>query len=46
LLNGKPVDLGVFDIKKERLLIQAKNTRGAEAFAITLENKGGSPTRP
>ena len=44
LLNGKPVDLGVFDIKKERLLIQAKNTQGAEAFAITLENKGGSPT--
>ena len=43
LLNGKPVDLGVFDIKKERLLIQAKNTQGAEAFAITLENKGGSP---
>ncbi|HKC35646.1 MAG TPA: anti-sigma factor [Chitinophagaceae bacterium] len=44
LLNGKPVDLGVFDIKKEKLLIQAKNTQGAEAFAITLENKGGSPT--
>jgi anti-sigma-K factor RskA len=44
ILNGKPVDLGVFDIKKERLLIQAKNTQGAEAFAITLENKGGSPT--
>lgn len=42
LLNGKPVDLGVFDIKKERLLIQAKNVQGAEAFAITLENKGGS----
>jgi anti-sigma-K factor RskA len=44
LLNGKPVDLGVFDIKKERLLVQAKNAQGAEAFAITLENKGGSPT--
>lgn len=44
ILNGKPVDLGVFDIKKERLLIQAKNTQGAEAFAITLEKKGGSPT--
>ncbi len=43
LLNGQPVDLGVFDIKKEKLLIQAKNTQGAEAFAITLENKGGSP---
>ena len=44
ILNGQPVDLGVFDIKKERLLIQAKNAQGAEAFAITLENKGGSPS--
>ena len=44
IFNGKPVDLGVFDIKRERLLIQAKNAQGAEAFAITLENKGGSPT--
>ena len=43
IFNGKPVDLGVFDIKKERLLIQAKNAQGAEAFAITLEKKGGSP---
>ncbi|MEO6612606.1 MAG: anti-sigma factor [Chitinophagaceae bacterium] len=44
IFNGKPVDLGVFDIKKERLLIQARNAQGAEAFAITLEKKGGSTT--
>jgi anti-sigma-K factor RskA len=44
IFNGKPVDLGVFDIKKERLLIQARNTQGAEAFAITMEKKGGSPS--
>jgi anti-sigma-K factor RskA len=44
IFNGKPVDLGVFDIKKERLLIQARNAQGAEAFAITLEKKGGSRT--
>jgi anti-sigma-K factor RskA len=43
IFNGKPVDLGVFDVKKEKLLIQAKNAQGAEAFAITLEKKGGSP---
>lgn len=43
IFDGKPVDLGVFDIKKERLLIQAKNAQSAEAFAITLEEKGGSP---
>ena len=47
ILNGKPVDLGVFDIKKERLLIQAKNTQGAEAFAITLEKKNrADPSKP
>lgn len=47
LLNGKPVDLGVFEIKKERLLIQAKNTQGAEAFAITLEKKNRpDPSKP
>ena len=46
IFNGKPVDLGVFDIKKEKLLVQAKNAQGAEAFAITLEQKGGSPSGP
>ena len=44
IFNGKPVDLGVFDFKKEKLLIQAKNVQGAEAFAITLEKKGRSNT--
>ncbi len=44
IFNGQPVDLGVFDMKKEKLLIQAKNAQGAEAFAITLEKKGGSLT--
>ncbi|RYY62087.1 MAG: hypothetical protein EOO05_04050 [Chitinophagaceae bacterium] len=43
IFNGKPVDLGVFDVKQEKLLIRAKNAQGAEAFAITLERKGGSP---
>lgn len=44
IFNSKPVDLGVFDFKKEKLLIQAKNAQGAEAFAITLEKKGRSNT--
>ena len=44
IFNGKPVDLGVFDFKKEKLLIQAKNAQGAEAFAITLEKKGRTNT--
>ncbi|MCW3075255.1 MAG: hypothetical protein JWP69_2324 [Flaviaesturariibacter sp.] len=44
LLDGKPVDLGVFDIKQEKLLVKMKNAQGAQAFAITLEPKGGNPT--
>lgn len=44
LFNGQPVDLGVFDIKQEKLLVKMKNAQGAQAFAITLERKGGSPT--
>ncbi len=44
IFDGKPVDLGVFDIKKEKLLIRAKNAQGAQAFAITLEKKGGNVT--
>ncbi|MET0635934.1 MAG: anti-sigma factor [Chitinophagaceae bacterium] len=42
IFKGKPVDLGVFDLKQDKLLIRAKNAQGAEAFAITLEKKGGS----
>ena len=46
-INGQPVDLGYFDIKKERLLIQAKNAQAVEAFAITLEKKGRpDPSKP
>jgi anti-sigma-K factor RskA len=42
LLDGKPVDLGVFDVRQERLLVKMKNVQAAQAFAITLEPKGGS----
>jgi anti-sigma-K factor RskA len=44
LLDGQPIDLGVFDVKQERLLVRMKNVQNAQAFAITLEQKGGSPT--
>lgn len=48
IFNGQPVDLGAFDIRQDRLLIRAKNVQNAQAFAITLEPKGGSatPTMP
>ncbi len=48
LLDGKPIDLGVINydyfIRENRLLVKAKNVQNAQAFAITLEKNGGSPT--
>ena len=47
LMDGQPIDLGVF-VREERLLIKMKNVQHAQAFAITLEPRGGSatPTSP
>jgi anti-sigma-K factor RskA len=42
LIDGKPADLGVFDAKDQKVILQMKNTRKAQAFAITVEKKGGS----
>lgn len=44
LLDGKPIDLGMVEPKQNRLLVKMKNVQNAQAFAITLEEKGGSPT--
>lgn len=44
LLDGKPIDLGVFDVVQQRLLVRMKNVENAQAFAITLEPRGGSPS--
>jgi len=44
LINGKPKDLGVFDASNEKVILKMKNTQKAEAFAITIEQKGGSPS--
>lgn len=47
LLDGKPVNAGVFDITNDSVKLQeVKTIENAQAFAITLENKGGvaSPT--
>lgn len=40
LIDGKPVDLGVFDTKNG--LIKMKPTSRADAFAVTIEARGGS----
>jgi anti-sigma-K factor RskA len=44
LLDNTPVNLGVFDLKtkQDRLLLKMQNVQHAQAFAITLEPRGGS----
>jgi hypothetical protein len=44
LVDGKPVDAGVFDIKEGVAFVKMKNIPKAQAFAVTLEKKGGSQT--
>ncbi|MBK8698785.1 MAG: anti-sigma factor [Saprospiraceae bacterium] len=43
LKDGTPIDMGVFDVSGENL-IEKSGIPGAQAYAITLENSGGSPT--
>ncbi|WP_165917278.1 anti-sigma factor [Flaviaesturariibacter aridisoli] len=42
LIDKKPVDLGVFELRQDKLMVKMKNVQNAQAFAITLEPKGGS----
>jgi len=42
IVDGKPVDAGVFDISDS--LQQMKRIANATAFAVTIEQKGGSAT--
>ena len=44
LKNGKPMDAGIFDMDKDPMHMMPGTITDADAFAITLENKGGSPT--
>lgn len=44
LVDGVPVDAGVFDSKSSSDLISMKAIQQSQAFAITLEPKGGSPS--
>jgi len=46
LVNGKPVDLGVFDVKPDtkNILVTMKGIASAQTFAVTLEKRGGSPS--
>jgi hypothetical protein len=44
LMDNQPINLGVFDSKKEGQLIQMANVDKAKDFVITMEQKGGSLT--
>lgn len=46
IVDGKPVDMGVFDGKESLAQIQKMpfEVENAQAFAVTIEKKGGSPT--
>lgn len=45
IVDGKPVDAGVFEMTSNFASLQKMKTiSGASAFAVTLEKKGGSPT--
>ena len=50
IMDGTPIDLGLIDneffVEQKRLLVKAKNVQKAQAFAITLEKKGGSVATP
>lgn len=44
IVDGKPVSLGVFDQEAEAAVQKMTSVATAQAFAITLEKRGGSPT--
>ena len=44
IIDGKPVDAGVFDLTKGRLLRMKDVRPGATTFAVTVEPKGGKVT--
>jgi anti-sigma-K factor RskA len=46
IVKGKPVDLGVFDAESQpaKLLLTMKEIGNAQAFAVTLEKRGGCST--
>ena len=46
LVNGKPMDAGVFDLQQNEWVITMKNIETAEAFAVSLEDKGPNATAP
>lgn len=44
MVDGKPVDAGIFPLEQTDQISTMKQISKAQAFAITLETKGGNPT--
>lgn len=44
IVDGKPVDAGVYALEQHESLQKMKAIPNAQMFAITIENEGGSPT--
>ena len=46
IVDGKPVDMGVFDVSldMDTILQEVPFIEAPQAFAVTLEKKGGNPT--
>ena len=44
LIDNKKKNLGVFDATDNNVIIKMDSTKKAQAFAITIEKKGGNPT--
>ena len=42
IIDGKPIDAGMMDIEAPGAIHKMKSITGAQAFAVTLEKKGGS----
>lgn len=42
LIDGKPKDLGLFDGTEPNVILKMNNTQKADAFAITIEDRGNT----
>jgi anti-sigma-K factor RskA len=44
IVDGQPIDAGVFDLQSSPGFVRMKNMPRAQVFAVTLEKRGGSVT--
>lgn len=44
IVDGKPVDMGMIELNGQNIFQKMKAIDNAQAFAVTIEKKGGNPT--